>query len=138
MKSVTKKPNINTLLELHFAEDKANFKKMDERNNRTEQLLAQMGEHLSHIRKDINIINESTLAHQEESKAFRINITQMVERIDKQTAPIIAEDARQKTVAESDKKRAESIKYFAGLVASFSALSAAGWWIITKVINYVK
>lgn len=138
MKTVTRKININKLLEAHFAEDRANFAKADFRSDRTEKLLAQMGEHLSHMRKDVNILTDTQLKHHEDSKIFRENIMTTIDRIDRQTAPIIAEDARLKTVAESDKKRVETVKYFAGLVTSISVLSAAGWWVISKVIQNIR
>ena len=122
------------MLDTHFAEDRENFAKMNARADRTEILLAQMGEHLSHFRRDMNIITSTQITHAEESKAFRLTMTDSIGRIENTLAPLAKIHADQVVVDEKLASMGEVVKKIAGVIVALSAIGGSIMYVIKKFL----
>lgn len=131
-----KKPskNINTLLEQHFKEDKKCFSDLNSRSDRFEKLLGQMGEHLSFLRRDMNIITKTQEKHAEESSEFRKLITQTMEKIKESTDPLVKEDMEEKVTNARIAKWGETGVSIIKAVLAFGAFCTMVWAVFKYII----
>lgn len=118
----------------HMQEDKDNFKAMAERNDRFEKLLGQMGEHLSFLRRDMNIISDTQTKHAEESEAFRRDMRASIEKIEKALTPIQNDRAADEAVDKRNKRYAENVLLIVKLIVGISAACTTVWAVFKYVI----
>lgn len=133
MKKPSKK--IDPVLLAHFAEDRVNFAKSDERSARFELLLGQMGEHLSFLRRDMNVITETQKQHAEESSIFRKDIMEAIKEIKTATDPLVKQDTEEKIFdARITKWGESSVSIIKGLLAIGAACTMI--WAVFKYIIF--
>ncbi len=82
MPTASRKINIDRLLETHFAEDRANFSKMNERSDKMEKMFVE-------IKNDLGTLTACQKMHVEESILFREKVSATLEQIKQHTAPVI-------------------------------------------------
>lgn len=122
------------LLTTHFQEDRDNFHSVNQRSDRFEQLLGQMGEHLSFLRKDMNVIAETQTKHAGESEIFRKEMRASIEKIEKALNPIQEERATDEAVDKRNKRYAENVLLIVKLIVGISAACTTVWAVFKYII----
>lgn len=122
------------LLAAHFQEDKDNFHSINQRSDRFEQLLGQMGEHLSFLRKDMNIISDTQTKHAEESEAFRRDMRASIEKIEIALIPIKEERATDAAIDKRNRRWADNTILVTRVIVSIGAACGTVWAVFKYVI----
>jgi hypothetical protein len=107
---------------------------MDKRNDKTEALLAQMGEHLSYLRKDMNIITKTQENHAKESTEFRESIYITLKEIKDAVAPLISQNNDKLVVRKELKSVGEWITGVGSVVIAIGAILSAIIYAIRKAL----
>ncbi len=105
--------------EKHNDDDAKTFAKMDKRAERHEELMQINGEHLSHLRNDLNITMSDVKELKEDIKEIKDIVLEHIKKVE----PIL-EDYRDK---EGAKRTFKKLANGGGLIASL-----IGAWIIIK------
>lgn len=128
------KQTMQQILEKHAQEDAATFKRQDERSGRIEILIGQMGDHLSHLRKDMNVISTTQEEHAKQSAIFRAEIKASIERIQQSLTPIEKERSDENIIDERNKKRAEQVIFVTKVIVGVGAACTTVWAVFKYII----
>ena len=135
--------DIRVGMQKHSDEDDENFGALRNNFGRLEELMILNGEHLSHIRKDMNETNTTMREHFEEEKRYRQETvdwrTEMkkdVETIKKNVAPVIQEYAEGQENKRVWERTVVPMKKTGAAVIGVSAVLGAIYYIGDIILSF--
>lgn len=129
-----KKLTITGMLQKHFEDDAKNFKRLDERSDRIDALLGQMGEHLSHLRKDMSTIASTQEVHAKESKEWRQGVVESLKELKTATAPLIKQREDQIVVDKKIASLGTTVRNIAGFIIAVGTIISACIYGLKKIL----
>lgn len=122
------------LLQQHFEEDKISFSSINKTLERHEELMKINGDHMSHIRSDMNEMKQMLKSNSIKIEEDRIKVQSHMEEV----KPMLQAYQSDRVIKDSDTQRGDKIIRWSILIGSVGIISSTIMWIFAKLGINIK